>query len=102
MIAMMIVFCFFVLVCAFTDTYTASNNIKYLVLLLPFYGPVCFSLPSDFDKDRVYDHYYLKVRDYIRGVLAMVCFLLIVIFITPISVCLFPANNPNISRCGVS
>lgn len=98
MVAMLVVFCIFVIVCSFTDTYTASNNIKYLVLLMPFYGPVCFSLPTDFDKDRVYDNYYLKVRDYIRAGLAMICFLLIVLFITPISVCLFPeSDNPNIS-----
>ncbi|KAG1674463.1 hypothetical protein FOA52_003068 [Chlamydomonas sp. UWO 241] len=98
MIAVIVFFCIFVLSAGFTDTYTASNNIKYMVVLIPLHGPVCFSLPTDFDKDRVYDHFYLKIRDYIRALLAMVTFLLIVIFITPISVCLMPADsNPNIS-----
>lgn len=93
MVALIVIFCIFVIFASFTDTYTGSNNTKYVVLLLPFYGPVCFSLPSDFDKDRVYDHFYLKVRDYIRAFIAMTCFLLIVIFISPISICLFPADG---------
>ena len=60
-VAILVLFCFLVIAASFTDTYTASNGLKFVVLLLPFYGPICFSLPTDFDKDRVYEFYYLKV-----------------------------------------
>ncbi len=61
---MLLLFCLLVIAASFTDTYTATNDQKYVVLLMPLYGPLCFSLPSDFDKDRVYEHYYLKVRGF--------------------------------------
>ena len=38
-----------------------SDGTRHWVLILPYYGPVCFALPTDADKDRVYDYYYLKV-----------------------------------------
>lgn len=63
--AVLALFCILVVVTSFTDTYTASNGLKFIVLLVPLYGPVCFSLPSDFDKDRVYEFYYLKVSRFI-------------------------------------
>ena len=53
--------CLMVFVTSFTDHYLASNQTKYVVLLIPFYGPMCFSLPSEFDKDRMYELFYIKV-----------------------------------------
>ena len=50
-----------VMVSCFTDHYTAFDGNKHLVLLIPFYGPMCFNLPTDLDKDRVYEKFYLKV-----------------------------------------
>ena len=57
----MVVWTLIVMGSCFTDHYLASNDQKYLVLLIPFYGPLCFNLPSDLDKDRVYEFFYLKV-----------------------------------------
>ena len=59
--ALLVIFCLLVVFSNFTDTYTASNGSKFIVILMPFYGPLCFSLPTDFDKDRVYEFFYLKV-----------------------------------------
>lgn len=61
MIALLIIFCILNFMSCFTDTYTASNGQKYWVFIMPFYGPLCFSLPTDQDKDRVYEFFYLKV-----------------------------------------
>lgn len=96
-IAIMVIFCLLVIIASFTDTYIASNNLAYVVILLPFYGPICFSLPTDYDKDRVYEFFYLKTRDYVHAFISMATFLLIVIFINPIAICLFPApsGDPN-------
>lgn len=94
-IAMLVLFalaCFF---SAFTDTYTASNGTKFWVFMMPFYGPMCFSLPTDEDKDRVYDYYYLKVRDYVHGILATSAFVLIMIFTNPTCMCVFPSGENN-------
>ncbi|KAG2490176.1 hypothetical protein HYH03_011305 [Edaphochlamys debaryana] len=94
-IAMLVLFaiaCFF---SSFTDTYTATNGQKYWVLIMPFYGPLCFSLPTDEDKDRVYDYYYLKIRDYVHAVLATAAFLLIMLFTNPTCMCIFPDPAAN-------
>ncbi len=60
LIALLVIFCILHILACFSDTYTASNSIKSWVFIIPFYGPLCFSLPTDFDKDRVYEHYYLR------------------------------------------
>jgi hypothetical protein len=99
-IAILVIFSILVIVASFTDTYTASNGQSFVVVLVPFYGPVCFSLPTDQDKDRVYEFYYLKTRDYVHAFLSMSTFLLIVIFINPISICLFPAPSGSTSESG--
>lgn len=99
-IAIMVIFAILVIFSCFTDTYTASNNQSYIVLLMPLYGPICFSLPSDYDKDRVYEFFYLKTRDYVHAFLSMAAFLLIVIFINPISICLFPASSSDPNGSG--
>ncbi|KXZ47852.1 hypothetical protein GPECTOR_32g464 [Gonium pectorale] len=91
-IAMLVLFglaCFF---SSFTDTYTALNGQKFWVLMMPFYGPLCFSLPTDEDKDRVYDFFYLKVRDYIHAILSTAAFVLIMLFTNPICMCIFPSG----------
>mmetsp|Transcript_40215 Transcript_40215/g.89249 ORF Transcript_40215/g.89249 Transcript_40215/m.89249 type:complete len:296 (+) Transcript_40215:396-1283(+) len=92
MIALIVLFCILVIIVSFTDTYTATNKQKYAVLIIPIYGPVCFSLPTDYDKDKVYEHFYLKIRDYMHALFALAAFLLIVLFINPISMCLFPGE----------
>ena len=51
------------MVSCFTDHYPALDGSKHLVLLVPFYGPMCFNLPSDLDKDRVYENFYLKASE---------------------------------------
>lgn len=98
-IAILVLFavaCFFL---SFTDTYTAINGQKFWVLIMPFYGPLCFSLPSDEDKDRVYDHFYLKIRDYVHATLATAAFILIMLFTNPVCMCLFPSgDNDGTSR----
>ncbi|GFR47316.1 hypothetical protein Agub_g9004 [Astrephomene gubernaculifera] len=91
-IAMLVLFalaCFFA---SFTDTYTALNGQKFWVLMMPFYGPLCFSLPTGEDKDRMYDHYYLKVRDYVHALLSTAAFVLIVLFTNPVCMCIFPSG----------
>ena len=55
----------------FTDHYPALDGSKHLVLLIPFYGPMCFNLPTDMDKDRVYEKFYLKVGSFQRSVMTM-------------------------------
>lgn len=67
LIAIMVLFACSTILCAFTDTYTASNNQKFIVLLIPRYGPICMSLPTDLDKDRVYEFYYDRVSTSLRG-----------------------------------
>ncbi|KAL6764035.1 hypothetical protein V8C86DRAFT_3129160 [Haematococcus lacustris] len=92
MIALLVIFgCLHFMAC-FTDTYTASNQQKFWVFILPFWGPLCFSLPTDHDKDRVYEFYYLRIRDYVHAVLSTATFLLIVIFTNPVCMCLFPSG----------
>lgn len=59
MLVLFSIACFMV---SFTDTYTALNGQKFWVIMMPFYGPLCFSLPCEEDKDRVYDFFYLKAR----------------------------------------
>uniref|UniRef100_A0A7S0RXL8 Uncharacterized protein n=1 Tax=Chlamydomonas leiostraca TaxID=1034604 RepID=A0A7S0RXL8_9CHLO len=93
MIALLVIFCILNLLACFSDTYTASNGQKFWVFIMPFYGPLCFSLPSDYDKDRVYEFYYLKIRDYIHAFISMLTFLLIIIFTNPICMCLFPNED---------
>ncbi|KAG2441176.1 hypothetical protein HXX76_004028 [Chlamydomonas incerta] len=91
-IAMLVLFsiaCFFA---SFTDTYTAFNGQKFWVIIMPFYGPLCFSLPSDEDKDRVYDWFYLKIRDYVHAVLSTTAFVLIMLFTNPVCMCIFPSG----------
>jgi hypothetical protein len=60
-IALLVIWTIITAVSCFTDTYRASDDRLHVVLLIPFYGPQCFNLPSDFDKDRVYEFYYVKV-----------------------------------------
>ncbi len=93
LIALLVIFCFVNMLSCFTDTYTATNGQKFWVLLVPFYGPLCFSLPTDYDKDRVYEYYYLRYRDYFHAFASMLAFLLIIIFSNPISMCIFPSGN---------
>ncbi|PNH08555.1 hypothetical protein TSOC_004880 [Tetrabaena socialis] len=91
-IAMLVLFalaCFFA---SFTDTYSASNGQSYWVLIMPFYGPLCFSLPTDDDKDKVYDMYFLKIRDYVHATLSTAAFVLIMLFTNPICMCIFPSG----------
>lgn len=95
MIALVVIFAVMNFLVCFTDTYTGSNQQKFWVLVMPFYGPVCFSLPTDFDKDRVYDHYYLKIRDYMHAMISTLAFLLVITFTNPISMCLFPSGMSN-------
>ena len=45
----------------FTDYYKALDESVHVVLLVPIYGPIGLNLPSDADKDRVYEFYYVKV-----------------------------------------
>eukprot|EP00798_Chlamydomonas_sp_ICE-L_P007518 gene7518-665_t len=92
--ALIVIFSLFVVMVSFTDAYTASNAQVYPVLIFPVYGPVCFMLPSVDDKDRVYDAFYLKVRDYLHAILSLATFVLIAVFINPISTCLYPSTNP--------
>lgn len=66
-ITLIIIFCIVVVLHAFTDTYKASNKQSYWVFLIPGYGVTCLNLPTDLDKDRVDDFFYLKVRDYLHG-----------------------------------
>lgn len=93
MIALLFIFCVLNILSCFTDTYTASNQNKYWVFIIPGYGPLCFSLPSDPDKDLVYDNYYLRYRDYAHAFCSVTTFLLIIIFSNPISMCLCPSGN---------
>jgi hypothetical protein len=60
LIALLVVICMFHILACFSDSYSASNGQKFWVFILPAYGPLCFSLPSDWDKDRVYEYYYLR------------------------------------------
>ena len=91
-IAMLVLFSLACFMVSFTDTYTALNGQKFWVLMIPFYGPLCFSLPTEEDKDRVYDFYFLKVRDYVHGLLSTLCFILIALFTNPICMCIFPSG----------
>ena len=93
MIALLVIFSILNFFSSFTDTYTATNNQKSWVFIMPFYGPLCFSLPTDYDKDRVYEFYYLKIRDYAHALVSVLTFLLIIIFTNPICMCLFPGTR---------
>lgn len=93
MIALLVIFCLANMLVCFTDTYTASNGQKFWVFIMPFWGPVCPSLPSDLDKDRVYECFYLKLRDYAHAFISMATFLLVIIFTNPICMCLFPNDG---------
>eukprot|EP00798_Chlamydomonas_sp_ICE-L_P014026 gene14026-19963_t len=93
LIALVVIFGVMVIVVSFTDTYTASDGQSYPVLIFPVYGPVCYTLPTIEDKDRVYDSYYLKVRDYIHAFISTTVFVLIALFISPISNCMFPSDD---------
>lgn len=95
MIALLVIFCILNVMACFTDTYTASNQQKFWVFIIPFYGPLCFSLPTDYDKDRVYEFYYLKIRDYVHAFASLLTFLLVIIFTNPICMCLFPGEDDN-------
>ncbi|EFJ44696.1 hypothetical protein VOLCADRAFT_95012 [Volvox carteri f. nagariensis] len=92
-IAMLVLFsvvCFFV---SFTDTYTAFDGQKFWVLIMPVYGPLCFSLPTEEDKDRVYEYYYAKGRDFVHAVLSTAAFVLIILFTNPVCMCIFPSGK---------
>jgi hypothetical protein len=82
--------CFFI---SFTDSYMASNGMSYWVLIVPCSGPVCFNLPSEQDKDEVWEHFYLKERDYVHAFLNMTTFVLVSIFTDPTAMCLFPSGS---------
>lgn len=62
MIALVVIFSLVCFLVSFTDTYTAYNGLKFWVILVPMHGPICFSLPTEEDKDRVWDSFRLKVR----------------------------------------
>jgi hypothetical protein len=91
-IALLVIYTLANALACFSDTYTASNGAKYWVFIIPVYGPLCFSLPTDWDKDRVYEWYYLRVRDYVHALCSMLTFLLISIFSNPISMCICPSG----------
>eukprot|EP00201_Polytomella_parva_P001549 CAMPEP_0175073292 /NCGR_PEP_ID=MMETSP0052_2-20121109/20450_1 /TAXON_ID=51329 ORGANISM="Polytomella parva, Strain SAG 63-3" /NCGR_SAMPLE_ID=MMETSP0052_2 /ASSEMBLY_ACC=CAM_ASM_000194 /LENGTH=308 /DNA_ID=CAMNT_0016341023 /DNA_START=74 /DNA_END=1000 /DNA_ORIENTATION=+ len=78
---------------SFTDTFTSKNGQKYTVFLAPFYGPICFSLPSEEDKDHLYEFYFFKGRDLAHGFMATIAFTLISIFMNPVCMCLFPSHH---------
>lgn len=61
MIALVVIFSLICFMVSFTDTYTAYNGLKFWVVLVPFHGPVCFSLPTDEDKERVFEYFNVKV-----------------------------------------
>mmetsp|Transcript_4083 Transcript_4083/g.7264 ORF Transcript_4083/g.7264 Transcript_4083/m.7264 type:complete len:292 (+) Transcript_4083:161-1036(+) len=84
--------CFF---SCFTDVFTSINNQKFIVFILPYYGPICNSLPSEGDKDRLYRYYFFKGHDLIHAILASIAFFLITIFINPVCMCLFPSGLSN-------
>ncbi|GIL61898.1 hypothetical protein Vafri_16273 [Volvox africanus] len=92
-IAMLVLFavvCFFV---SFSDTYTALDGQKFWVLIMPVYGPLCFSLPTEEDKDRVYEHYYAKGRDFVHAIVSTAAFVLIMLFTNPVCMCIFPSGK---------
>ena len=90
LIAILIITSLVCLGSSFTDTYVATDGQVFWVLILPCYGPVCFSLPTNLDKDRVYDFYFLRNRDYVHGFLTVAAFLNIILFLNPVASCLFP------------
>ncbi|GLC33325.1 hypothetical protein PLESTB_000345600 [Pleodorina starrii] len=90
MLVMFAVVCFFV---SFTDTYTALDGQKFWVLIMPIYGPLCFSLPTEEDKDRVYDNFYAKGRDFVHATLSTAAFVLIMLFTNPVCMCIFPSGH---------
>lgn len=90
LVAILIIFVILCMASCFTDTYLASDGQKFWVLMMPCYGPVCFSLPSPYDKDRVYDYFYLKNRDYVHALVCVTTFICMVITLNPVSCCFFP------------
>lgn len=95
LITMEVLFAIICFATAFTDSYTATNGMKYWVFLLPGAGPQCFSLPTEYDKDRVYEFYYLKIRDYVHALVSTLAFLLISMFTNPVCMCLYPSGLDN-------
>jgi len=74
----------------FTDTYTDGNNRAHNVFIVPWYGPVTGDLPTEQDKDLVYEHYYVKLRDVAAGLISSTTFVLLTLFTNPLATCLFP------------
>lgn len=94
LVKVLLSFCAVICFCTcFTDTFTASDNSRNLVLLVPFYGPVCGGLPSDYDKDRLYERFHLKLRDYVHAFVSTTAFVIIGLFSNPAAACLYPSGN---------
>ncbi|MEW5301549.1 MAG: hypothetical protein WDW38_010287 [Sanguina aurantia] len=92
----LVFFCVLVFAVRFTDTYTASNGGIFHVILIPFYGPLCSQLPSQWDKDQVATHFHTTPADFVAASAATGCFLLVSVFCNPMVMCFFPnTGNPH-------
>ncbi|MEW5303423.1 MAG: hypothetical protein WDW36_006116 [Sanguina aurantia] len=92
MIALVVIFSLICFMVSFTDTYTAYNGLKFWVVLVPFHGPICVSLPTDEDKERVFEYFNVKLRDIVHAFLSMLVFILISLFTNPVCMCIFPSG----------
>ncbi|KAF5842839.1 hypothetical protein DUNSADRAFT_4723 [Dunaliella salina] len=92
-IALLIIFSFLHTLCCFTDSYVTSTSTRVIIFMVPFYGPLSNGLPTEYERDKVYENYFLKGRDYAHALVSTTTFVLIMIFTNPISMCLFPSGN---------